>query len=231
MKTESLTHFTYSISYKKILFTIIISFLLTYCNNHEDGRNDQIIYFYFEGQLLNEITGKPVNGMNVTCFMNEGKLEQSIDSSKSSSYSVFYSHNTDPHTLRLSDAYITAYNSDYYGDTIIDKAEFNSKSPLSINILVIPVGFAKLTFHGLNNVQNVSLNIYDGHNLATSKPYNERILEFAPLGNDTAVILPVHPGFINGIICYFNKSTSSESVSHSSAIVSSGDTILIDIYH
>jgi hypothetical protein len=231
MKTESLTHFTFSNFYKEILFIISFTFLLTNCDKPDGGRNDQIIKFYFKGQLLNEITGKPVIGMSVTCFMNEGRLEESIDTSKNSSYLVFYSHNTDPHTKRLSDAFITAYNSDYYGDTIINKALFKSTPPLLINILVKPVGFAKLTLHGLTNVQNVVLNIFDGYNISTSEPYNERIIEFAPTGIDTTVILPVHPGFINGIICFFNKSTSSESVSHSSALVSSGDTVLIDIYH
>lgn len=231
MKPESLTHITSSNFYKELLFIIILALLLTNCDDHDDGRNDQIIYFYFEGQLVNEITGEPVSGMKVICFMDEGKLEQSTDSTKNSSYSVFYSHKSDPHSMRLSAAFITAYNSDYYGDTIINKALFTAKSPLLLDILVKPVGFAKLTLHDLTNVQNVLLNIYDGHNLATGKPYNERIFEFAPSGNDTTVILPVHPGFINGIICYFNKATSAESVSEVSVNVSSGDTAMIDIYH
>jgi hypothetical protein len=230
MKMERLSHITNSNFYKELLFVIILAFLLTNCDDHDDGRNDQIVYFYFEGQLVNEVTGEPVNGMKVSCFMVEGKLEQSVDSTKNSSYSVFYSHNTDPHSMRLSDAFLTAYNSDYYGDTIISKELFTAKSPLLMNFLVKPVGYAKLTLHDLIDVQSISLNIYDGHNLATGKPYNQRIMEFDPSGNDTTVFLPAHPGFINGIICYFNKSTSSESVSEASVNVSSGDTAIIDIY-
>lgn len=213
-----------------LLFLVTLIFLLTSCEDYRDVRNDQIIYYYFEVSILDKINNNQITGLNVICRNNETKFLESIDSSKNGSYSVPYIHNADRHSIRLADAYISAYNSEFFGDTIISKSLFNSKVPVAVNIYVRPVGIVKLTLHNLTDIQKILISIFDGYDMADA-PYNETIMEFLPSSADTTVFLPAHPNKVSYIHCYFDKTTYSKPAYATSVNINSADTVFLDYFH
>jgi hypothetical protein len=210
---------------QKITITIcaLTYILSSNCSDIDDGRNDAVLYFYYKGHVIDQSSGKILSGLIVMC--DNPTRTESVDTSRNGSFSVYDALNTDHHSAKHDQSWLSAYNCEFFGDTFVIFPKSNDT--LIVDIYVKPVGVVVLSLHQLINIKNINVSISDGEN--AFGPRHVTAYHFCPSKTDTTVILPAHPGLSNYIDCYFNKSTANETWYHNVVSVASRDTLVLNV--